>query len=85
MSEDDHHNHLDSTIVTHPGSPHRLGAYYDGRGINFALYSEGATKVQLCLFRKSDDQEQEYVEYARINIEGRYCLSITHLNLSKEI
>jgi isoamylase len=33
-----------------PGSPHPLGACWDGRGVNFALYSENATAVELCLF-----------------------------------
>jgi isoamylase len=39
-----------------PGSPHPLGATYDGRGVNFAIYSETATRVELCLF---DDQDRE--------------------------
>jgi isoamylase len=39
-----------------PGSPHPLGATFDGRGVNFALYSETATKVELCLF---DEQARE--------------------------
>jgi glycogen operon protein len=34
---------------TQPGSPEPLGATWDGRGTNFALYSEGATGVELCL------------------------------------
>jgi glycogen operon protein len=33
-----------------PGTPHPLGASWDGRGVNFALYSENATSVELCLF-----------------------------------
>ena len=32
------------------GSPHPLGATWDGRGTNFALFSANATKVELCLF-----------------------------------
>jgi glycogen operon protein len=39
-----------------PGSPHPLGATWDGAGVNFALYSENATGVELCLF---DEQERE--------------------------
>ena len=35
---------------TWPGSPYPLGATYDGSGTNFALFSEAATKVELCLF-----------------------------------
>jgi glycogen operon protein len=33
-----------------PGSPYPLGASWDGRGVNFALFSESAEKVELCLF-----------------------------------
>lgn len=33
-----------------PGQPYPLGATWDGRGVNFALYAENATKVELCLF-----------------------------------
>jgi len=33
-----------------PGSFHPLGATWDGRGVNFALFSEHATGVELCLF-----------------------------------
>jgi len=33
-----------------PGSPHPLGATWDGEGTNFALFSEAAEAVELCLF-----------------------------------
>ncbi len=33
-----------------PGRPHPLGATWDGSGTNFALFSENATAVELCLF-----------------------------------
>jgi isoamylase len=33
-----------------PGSPHPLGATYDGTGTNFAVFSRVATRVELCLF-----------------------------------
>jgi glycogen operon protein len=33
-----------------PGSPHPLGATYDGAGTNFAIFSRVATRVELCLF-----------------------------------
>jgi isoamylase len=33
-----------------PGSPDPLGATWDGRGVNFALFSEGAAGAELCLF-----------------------------------
>ncbi|MPZ18977.1 MAG: glycogen debranching protein GlgX [Luteitalea sp.] len=33
-----------------PGKPYPLGATWDGSGVNFALFSEHATSVDLCLF-----------------------------------
>ncbi|HZU83197.1 MAG TPA: glycogen debranching protein GlgX [Polyangiaceae bacterium] len=33
-----------------PGAPDPLGATWDGRGVNFALFSQNATHVELCLF-----------------------------------
>jgi glycogen operon protein len=35
---------------TRPGRPYPLGATWDGAGVNFALFSEHATAVDLCLF-----------------------------------
>ena len=39
-----------------PGKPYPLGATYDGTGTNFSLFSEGAERVELCLF---DDEGKE--------------------------
>ncbi len=39
-----------------PGTPYPLGATYDGTGTNFALFSEVAERVELCLF---DDAGEE--------------------------
>ncbi len=36
------------------GRPYPLGANWDGAGVNFALFSENATKVELCLFDSGD-------------------------------
>jgi glycogen operon protein len=33
-----------------PGKPYPLGAKWDGTGTNFTLFSENATRVELCLF-----------------------------------
>ena len=46
-----------------PGLPHPLGATWDGSGVNFALFSAHATKVELCLF---DGQGRR--ELARISL-----------------
>ncbi len=39
-----------------PGKPYPLGATYDGTGVNFALFSEAAERVELCLI---DDAGEE--------------------------
>ncbi len=42
-----------------PGSPYPLGATYDGAGTNFALFSEVAESVELCLFGLDEDHPAE--------------------------
>ena len=42
-------------VNTRPGHPYPLGATWDGRGVNFALFSENATQVELCLFSSIGD------------------------------
>lgn len=42
-----------------PGKTNPLGATYDGKGVNFALFSAYAEKVELCLFDESGSQEIE--------------------------
>jgi isoamylase len=34
----------------YPGYPYPLGATWDGMGVNFAIFSEQATAIELCLF-----------------------------------
>ena len=47
-----------------PGNPYPLGATWDGSGVNFALFSENATGVELCLF----DGENRARETKRIQL-----------------
>ena len=51
-------------IKTFPGKPFPLGATWDGNGVNFTLYSENATAVELCLF----EMENEEKECLKLNI-----------------
>ncbi len=37
-----------------PGRPYPLGATWNGIGVNFALFSENATKVELCVFDSAE-------------------------------
>src|SRR6185437_10700778 len=40
------------------GSPYPLGATWDGAGVNFAIFSEHASKVELCLFNSIEDAHE---------------------------
>lgn len=42
-----------------PGKPYPLGAQWDGEGVNFAVFSENADCVELCLF---DNEGREYTK-----------------------
>ena len=53
-------------MQTWPGQPYPLGATYDGTGVNFALFSEVAEKVELCLI---DDAGAE-VRIALPEVDG---------------
>ena len=50
-----------------PGRPDPLGATWDGAGVNFAIFSERATAVELCLF----DGPHDAKERERVPIEDR--------------
>ena len=50
-----------------PGHPYPLGATWDGIGVNFALFSEHATGVELCLF----DDENDPAESATLLLTER--------------
>src|SRR5512139_3850719 len=47
-----------------PGYPYPLGATWDGVGVNFALFSEHAIRVDLCLF----DSPEATAESQRITM-----------------
>src|SRR5579885_1191039 len=55
---------IPSKLKVLQGSPYPLGATWDGHGVNFALFSEHAAKVELCLF---DSPEAEH-ESVRIQL-----------------
>src|SRR5687768_2340105 len=47
-------------MIVWPGRPFPLGATWDGKGTNFALYSENASEVELCLFDAPDSMEPRH-------------------------
>jgi isoamylase len=48
-------------IAVDDGVPAPLGAHFDGRGVNFALFSEHATAVDICLFEPGERHETRTV------------------------
>jgi isoamylase len=44
-----------------PGRPYPLGSTWNGAGVNFALFSENAEKVELCLFDPRGRREVERI------------------------
>src|SRR5262245_39890776 len=55
------------TMRIWPGRPYPLGVTNDGAGANFALFSEHATRVELCLF----DSSKARAESHRISMPER--------------
>ena len=50
-----------SALRVWPGEPSPLGATWDGVGVNFALFSENAERVELCLFDRSGTTETDRI------------------------
>lgn len=48
-------NHVPTAML--PGKPWPLGATYDGYGVNFAVFSANATRIDLCLFDNAGRKE----------------------------
>ncbi|WP_067831597.1 glycogen debranching protein GlgX [Actinomadura kijaniata] len=42
-----------------PGDPYPLGAHFDGAGTNFAVFSEAAERVDLCLFDRDGNERRQ--------------------------
>jgi isoamylase len=59
--------------VVWPGEPYPLGATWDGEGINFALFSENAEKVELCLFDPTGKTEVERIEMRERTNQKWHC------------
>ena len=54
-----------------PGKPFPLGPRWDGEGTNFALFSENAAKVELCLFDERDRETRyELIERTAFHWHG---------------
>ena len=56
-----------------PGRPYPLGATWDGTGVNFAVYSESATNVELCLYDNGSRAETERVTISETTAFVHHC------------
>jgi glycogen operon protein len=54
------------------GSFHPLGSSWDGQGVNFALFSEHATAVELCLFDEQGREERIPVPWRSLYVWHLY-------------
>ncbi|MEO8718244.1 MAG: glycogen debranching protein GlgX [Burkholderiales bacterium] len=55
------------------GAPYPKGATWDGEGVNFALFSEHAEKVELCLFDEAGGRELQRIEIRERTDDVWHC------------
>jgi isoamylase len=64
------------TLNALPGTPYPLGATWDGAGINFCLYADNATHIELCLFNSIKDKTESH----RVKMRQRtHCVWHTYI------
>ena len=56
-----------SDMQVWPGERYPLGATYDGMGTNFAIFSEAAERIELCLFDEWDTGAERRVELREVD------------------
>jgi isoamylase len=56
-----------------PGRPDPLGATWDGKGVNFALFSAHAERVELCLFDRTGTHEEARIVMPEYTDEVWHC------------
>jgi isoamylase len=59
--------------IVWPGKPYPLGANWDGEGVNFALFSEHAEAVELCLFDQAGRRELHLVRIKEQTDQVWHC------------
>jgi isoamylase len=59
--------------IVWPGKPYPLGASWDGEGVNFALFSEHAERVELCMFDKTGRRELHRVNIREQTDQVWHC------------
>jgi isoamylase len=56
-----------------PGRPFQLGATWDGEGVNFALFTEHAGGVELCLFDRQGRRELQRIALTECTDDVWHC------------
>ena len=64
---------LQTEPIVWPGKPYPLGATWDGEGVNFALFSEHAEAVELCLFDQVGRRELQRVRIKEQTDQVWHC------------
>jgi isoamylase len=59
--------------VVWPGKPYPQGATWDGEGVNFALYSRNAERVDLCIFDAKGRREVQRVQIRERTHDVWHC------------
>jgi len=65
--------HLTAALSVWPGRPYPRGATWDGEGVNFTLFSEGADRVDLCLFDGDGRHEVQRIELRECTDQIWHC------------
>ena len=65
-------------FIQYPGKPYPIGATWDGKGVNFALYANYATAVELCLFDEDNLETKIEIKERSHHIWHVYIPDISH-------
>ncbi|WP_419801128.1 glycogen debranching protein GlgX [Mucilaginibacter sp.] len=65
-------------FIQYPGKPYPIGATWDGKGVNFALYANYATAVELCLFDEDNLETKIEIKERSHHIWHVYIPGISH-------
>ena len=60
-------------LIVWRGRPYPLGATWDGEGVNFAIFSEHAERVELCLFDPNGRRQIRYVKLQEQTDQVWHC------------
>jgi glycogen operon protein len=67
------HGHVKPITAVWPGRPDARGAAWDGEGVNFALFSEHAERVELCIFDVTGRREVQRIGFVERTDQVWHC------------